>query len=63
MTLAHMLDNAEDRGAKRINQLYKILLETDRIEDMKIAMDDEEYLFGKLTNDGGFNHVFFKEQR
>ena len=26
------------------------------------AMDDEEYLFGKLTNDGGFNHVFFKEQ-
>lgn len=27
------------------------------------AMDDEEYLFGKLTNDGGFNHVFFKEQR
>ena len=43
MTLAHMLDNAEDRGAKRINQLYKILLETDRIEDMKIAMDDEEY--------------------
>ena len=26
------------------------------------AMDDEEYLFGKLTNDGGFNHIFFKEQ-
>ena len=27
------------------------------------AMDDEEYLFGKLTNDGGFNHLFFKEQK
>jgi hypothetical protein len=27
------------------------------------AMDDEEYLFGKLTNNGGFNHVFFKEQK
>ena len=27
------------------------------------AMDDEDYLFGKLTNNGGFNHVFFKEQK
>ena len=26
------------------------------------AMDDEDYIFGKLTNDGGFNHIFFKEQ-
>lgn len=27
------------------------------------AMDDEDYIFGKLTNDGGYNHVFFKEQK
>ncbi len=27
------------------------------------AMDDEDYIFGKLTNNGGYNHIFFKEQK
>ena len=25
-------------------------------------MDENEYIFGKLTNDGGYNNLFFKEQ-
>ena len=25
-------------------------------------MDEDEYLFGKLTNDGGDVHIFFEEQ-
>ena len=27
------------------------------------AMDDEDYIFGKLTNNGGYNNIFFKEQK
>ena len=27
------------------------------------AMDEEDYIFGKLATDGGYNHIFFKEQK
>ncbi len=27
------------------------------------AIDDEDYIFGKLTNNEGYNHVFFKKQK
>ena len=27
------------------------------------ALDDEDYIFGKLTNNGGYNNIFFKEQK
>jgi hypothetical protein len=43
------------------NETLLMLIKT--VYEIYEAMDDEEYLFGKLTNDGGFNHVFFKEQR
>ena len=43
MTLAHMLDNAEAKGIKIVNTLNKKLLEVNRIEDLKKAMEDEEY--------------------
>ena len=43
MTLAHMLDNAEAKGMKLVNELNKKLLESNRIEDLKKAMEDEAY--------------------
>ena len=43
MTLGHMLEQAEVRATKRINQLNERLLEDGRLEDMKKAMKDEEY--------------------
>ena len=60
MTLAHLMENAEERGRKaglqaglqagrkegeaRVKELYLILNEQNRLEDMNRAMTDEEYL-------------------
>lgn len=32
-------------------------------KEMYEAMDEEDYIFGKLTTDGGYDHIFFKEQK
>ena len=56
MTLAHLMENAEERGRKeglkegraegeaRMKELYKILNEQNRLEELSRAMEDEVYL-------------------
>ena len=52
MTLAHLMENAEERGRKegqkegeaRVKALMVHLVEVNRMEDMKKALKDDEYM-------------------
>ena len=41
--MCEVLDRAESRGEERANALTQILLETNRIEDLKKALADATY--------------------
>ena len=47
MTLAHLMENAEERGRKegeaRVNRLNQLLIQAGRVEDLEKASKDEEY--------------------
>jgi len=51
MTLAHLMENAEERGRKegriegeaRVNRLIQLLIQAGRVEDLEKASKDEEY--------------------
>ena len=52
MSLAHLMENAEERGRKegqkegeaRVKALMEYLVEANRMEDMKKALKDDEYM-------------------
>ena len=43
MTFEEMLNRARKSGEERLNQLYELLLEQNRIDDMKTAMKDADF--------------------
>ena len=51
MTLAHLMENAEERGRKegrvegveRVNQLIQALIQAGRLDDLERASRDAEY--------------------
>jgi len=48
MTLAHLMENAEERGRKegeaRVKALIKKLMDENRLKDIEKALKDDEYM-------------------
>ena len=43
MTLAHLMEQERNEERDRLNELTKLLLEANRIEDLKRAVEDKAY--------------------